>query len=81
MAFPFWAAEGSLCGWESPSRAHHHWWRRQFVVPLGFQVRLICGLRGTNKKNDLDLGAPTSTLPLLAPIFILRCGRPGHVWL
>jgi len=49
--------------------------RRQFVVPLGFQVRLICGLRGTIKKNDLDLGAPIITLTLLAYIFIFRCGR------
>ena len=49
--------------------------RRQFVVPLGFPVRLICGLRGTIKKNDLDRDAPIIKLTLLVCIFILRCGR------
>ena len=28
-------------------------WRRQFVVPPGFQVRLLCGLRGTTDYTTL----------------------------
>jgi len=40
----------------------HNLWRRQFVVPLGFQVRLICGLRGTIKTLTTLIGAPLPKL-------------------
>jgi len=56
-------------------------WRRQFVVPPGFRVKLLCRLLGTTHTATSFPARPTTTLLRLAPIFILRCDRNGHAQL
>src|SRR6516162_7342499 len=65
---PSWTvSRRSLLSRESPSRARYHRQQRQFVVPPGSRVRLLCGHATPLIRNDLRLDTiHNPSLPLRA---------------